>query len=102
MATSEGDGQSPKKKSRAASVAAVRRAARAKALDALEALEKIMNSEGQTAVRLAAAREILDRGYGRPRPGEAEAEPGPRGMTVIVRRFTDPPERRDGEAEGAG
>jgi hypothetical protein len=57
---------------------------------ALETLEEIMQSKAQDAVRLAAAREVLDRGHGRPKLGAPDAEP--EGLTVVVRRFTDPPE----------
>lgn len=64
---------------------------------ALKALAEIMQGEHQAAVRLAAAREILDRAHGRPKLGEPEA--GPEGLTVIVRQFTDPP---DDEAPKAG
>ena len=91
MPKSEGEGAASAQKGKAASVATVRKAARTKALAALDALETLMMSDGQTAVRLAAAREILDRGYGRPKPSEAEVVQKPRGMTVIVRKFTAPP-----------
>ena len=57
---------------------------------ALKALESIALGEGQDAVKLAAAREILDRGFGRPKLGGGETES--EGMTVIVKQFTDPPE----------
>lgn len=56
---------------------------------ALRALAEIMQGQGQEAVRLAAAREILDRGHGRPKLGQPET--APEGLTVIVRQFTDPP-----------
>ena len=60
---------------------------------ALKALESIMAGEGQDSVRLAAAGEVLDRGYGRPKPGGAEDESDP--LTVVIRQFTPPPERED-------
>lgn len=54
---------------------------------ALQTLESIMKGDGQDSVRLAAAREVLDRGHGRPKATGAEADDG--GITVVVRRFTD-------------
>jgi len=59
---------------------------------ALTTLGKIMEGTGQDSAKLGAAREILDRGHGKPKPA-----PKPRsrpaaakgGMTVIVKRFTD-------------
>ncbi|HZZ68858.1 MAG TPA: hypothetical protein VFE18_11865 [Phenylobacterium sp.] len=60
---------------------------------ALDTLGAIMKGTGQDAVKLAAAREVLDRAHGRPRPAavkkaaKAPAKAG--GMTVIVKRFTD-------------
>lgn len=60
---------------------------------ALDTLEAIMKGTGQDAVKLAAAREVLDRAHGRPRPATVKkpaktpAKAG--GMTVIVKRFTD-------------
>lgn len=60
---------------------------------ALDALKEIMAGDVQAAVRLAAAREILDRGYGRPKLGDGDATPEE--MTVIVRKFTDPPGCRE-------
>lgn len=64
---------------------------------ALETLAAIMRSEGQDSVRLAAAREVLDRGYGRPKLGEPEA--ASEGMTVIVKRFSDVTDAEVAEAE---
>lgn len=57
---------------------------------AMKTLESIMKSDGQDSVRLAAAREVLDRGHGRPKPGEPPADG--EGLTVVVRRFTDAPD----------
>lgn len=61
---------------------------------ALDTLGDIMKGTGQDAVKLAAAREVLDRAHGRPRPAptkKAAKAPakGGGGMTVIVKRFTD-------------
>lgn len=64
---------------------------------ALETLGEIMKGEGQTAVRLAAAREVLDRGHGRPKLGELSEAAG--GMTVIVKRFTDVTAQDEAEAD---
>jgi hypothetical protein len=64
---------------------------------ALETLGKIMEGEGQTAVQLAAAREVLDRGYGRPKLGAASE--GAEGMTVIVKQFTDVTAQDEAEAD---
>lgn len=83
------------KKPKAVTPAQLRTGARRLAGTALETLQEIMAGEGQTAVRLAAAREILDRGYGRVKLGEPEPQPTPEGMTVIVRKFTDPPGCRE-------
>lgn len=77
--------------------ARLRRKAQALSGLALETLAKIMRSEGQDSVRLAAAREVLDRAHGRPKLGEPEA--GPEGMTVIVKRFSDVTDAEVAEAE---
>ena len=77
--------------------ARLRRKAQALSGLALETLAKIMRSEGQDSVRLAAAREVLDRAHGRPKLGEPEAAPG--GMTVIVKRFSDVTDAEVAEAE---
>lgn len=66
---------------------------------ALQTLVEIMQGDGQAAVRLAAAREILDRGFGRPKLGEPEE--APEGLTVIVKQFTDPPGRKPTRDGGA-
>lgn len=70
----------------------MRRKAQSLSGKALETLAEIMQGDGQAAVRLAAAREILDRGHGRPKLGEPED--APEGFTVIVKQFTDPPVRK--------
>ncbi|MEO8113598.1 MAG: hypothetical protein ABI655_04390 [Phenylobacterium sp.] len=61
---------------------------------ALATLAKIMEEGTQEALKLAAAREVLDRGFGRPKPGEPEA--ASQGLTVVVRRFAPP---RPGDPE---
>jgi hypothetical protein len=64
------------------------------AQQALETLAKIMEGDGQDSIRLAAAREVLDRGYGRTRLGGADGKAdGGAPYTVVVQRFTDPPPR---------
>ncbi|MDB5425824.1 MAG: hypothetical protein JWQ29_3240 [Phenylobacterium sp.] len=77
--------------------ARLRRKAQALSGLALETLAAIMRSEGQDSVRLAAAREVLDRAHGRPKLGEPEASS--EGMTVIVKRFSDVTEAEVAEAE---
>lgn len=77
--------------------ARVRRKAQALSALALETLAQIMRGDGQDSVRLAAAREVLDRGHGRPKVGETEA--APEGLTVVVRRFTDAPDPEAGMFE---
>ena len=57
-----------------------------KAIETLAAL--MQEKETPAPIRLAAAREVLDRGHGRPKLGSGEAaEAG--GMTVIVKRYSD-------------
>lgn len=65
---------------------------------AVKTLGAIMKGQGQDAVRLAAAREVLDRAYGRPKLGDPEAGAG-EGMTVIVKRFSDVTPEEEAEAE---
>jgi hypothetical protein len=61
----------------------------------MKTLEAIMNGTGQDSVRLAAAREVLDRGHGKPRPaGRARTKPSApskpaKAVRVIVKRFSD-------------
>jgi hypothetical protein len=76
----------------------LRKGAQRLASAALEALAAIMQGEGQDSVKLAAAREVLDRGYGRPKLGEPEAA-ARGGMTVIVKRFSDVTAKDEAEAD---
>jgi hypothetical protein len=65
---------------------------------ALEALEKMLLADDVPApVKLAAAREVLDRAHGRPKVGDGSAASG--GLTVVVKRFTDAPDPEAGEYE---
>jgi hypothetical protein len=66
----------------------LRRKAQTLSAGALETLAKLMKDEKTAApIRLAAAREVLDRGHGRPKLGSAAAEP--EGLTVIVKRYSE-------------
>jgi hypothetical protein len=57
---------------------------------ALATLDALMAASDTPApIKLAAAREVLDRGHGRPPLGEAEPGGDDGGMTVIVKRYTD-------------
>lgn len=58
---------------------------------ALDTLAAIMRDEKSAApIRLAAAREVLDRGHGRPKLGGRDDEPaGDGGFTVILKRYSD-------------
>jgi hypothetical protein len=77
--------------------AKLRRKAQAMSYLALEALAKILLGEAPEPVKLAAAREVLDRALGRPKLGgvgeAAEA------LTVVIKRFTDAPDPEAGEYE---
>lgn len=78
--------------------AKLRDAARRKTNLALKTLTDLMKAqETQASVKLAAAREVLDRGYGRPKAGEPDG--ASEGLTVVVRRFTDAPDPEAGEYE---
>lgn len=59
---------------------------------ALAALGEIMSGDGQDSVRLAAAREVLDRGYGRTRLGGPEGRTEAAPYTVVVQQVGDPPD----------
>lgn len=64
----------------------VREAAKALGDLAVETLGQIMRGDGSDAAKLGAAREVLDRAYGKARAAdEAAAEP----VTVVIRRFGD-------------
>ncbi len=75
---------------------------------ALATLTKIMQGEGQDSVRLAAAREMLDRAHGKPKPPakprSRKASEKPENLTVIVKRFSDitPEEEAAAEATERG
>ncbi len=77
--------------------AKMRKAAQGLSELAMETLKAIMEGQGQDAVRLGAAREVLDRGHGRPKLGTAEA--GDEGLTVIVKRFSDVTAEDEAEAD---
>jgi hypothetical protein len=67
----------------------LRQRAQGKGGKALDTLAKLMLDEATPAtIRLAAAREVLDRGHGRPKLGAGE-EVDAGGMTVIVKRYSD-------------
>jgi hypothetical protein len=71
--------------------AKLKRKAQAMSFLALEALAKIMLDDNAPApLKLAAAREVLDRGLGRPKIGSMGDMP--EGLTVVVKRFTDAPD----------
>lgn len=72
----------------------MKRATRGFTTLAIETLAGIMNGSGQDSVKLAAAREILDRAYGKPKPAakpraRKAKDPAKAPMTVIVKRFSD-------------
>jgi hypothetical protein len=62
-------------------------------------LAGLMRAEKTPAtIRLAAAREVLDRGHGRPKLGDGQTiEAG--GMTVIVKRYSDVTDEEKARAE---
>jgi hypothetical protein len=77
----------------------LRRKAQTLGKKAVETLAQLMLEEKTPAtIRLAAAREVLDRGHGRPKLGAGEQiEAG--GMTVIVKRYSDVTEEEKARAE---
>jgi hypothetical protein len=78
--------------------AKLKRKAQAMSFLALEALAKIMLADDAPApLKLAAAREVLDRGLGRPKIGQVGDIP--EGLTVVIKRFTDAPDPEAGEYE---
>jgi hypothetical protein len=70
---------------------------------ALDTLAAIMSGDGQDSAKLAAAREVLDRAYGKPQaPAKPKARSGAKAaepMTVIVKRFTDVTPQDEAEAD---
>lgn len=77
--------------------AKLRRKAQAMSYLALEALAKILLGEGPEPVKLAAAREVLDRALGRPKLGAIDD--AAQALTVVIKRFTDAPDPEAGEYE---
>jgi hypothetical protein len=74
------------------SAKALQKEAREMSKLALETLAAIMKGDGQDSAKLAAAREVLDRGHGKPKPApkeKAKASPKAEAMTVIVKRYSD-------------
>jgi hypothetical protein len=81
----------------------LRKAARAMSDLALQTLANIMNGGGQDTARLAAAREVLDRGHGKPKPAPKTATKTKAAttgdVTVVIQRYTDAPDPEAGEYE---
>lgn len=70
--------------------ARLRDSAQKLSVKALKTLDSLMRDATTPAtIRLAAAREVLDRGHGRPKLGGDDASPEAGGMTVIVKRYSD-------------
>lgn len=68
--------------------AKLRKSAQGKTKLALDTLTELMKAPGtQASVKLGAAREVLDRAYGKPKAGDPETSS--EALTVVVRRFTD-------------
>lgn len=98
MASSSKDALSRPKARGRTPEARLRRQAQALGGVALCTLQKVMLDEAAAAnLRLAAAREILDRGLGRPKLGPVEG--ADQGLTVVIKRFTDAPDPEAGEYE---
>jgi hypothetical protein len=70
---------------------------------ALETLAEIMRGTGQDSAKLAAAREVLDRAHGKPKPAaKPKTKPQAKAaeaLTVIVKRFTDITPEDEAEAD---
>lgn len=86
------------------SAKALKDAARGMSDLAMQTLAQIMSGTGQDSTKLAAAREVLDRGHGKPKPpAKAKArarKASPSGeMTVVIKRFTEAPDPEAGEYE---
>lgn len=65
--------------------AGLRERARALSGLALDTLAAIMEGKGADTARLAAAREVLDRGYGKTRPGVEDEDDGD--LTWLAQRY---------------
>jgi len=89
MATQRGSVKRRVRKARPTPESKLRKQAQTYGFVALDTLSKLMLDEKAPApIRLSAAREVLDRGHGRPKLGSGEAvEDG--GLTVIVKRYSD-------------
>ena len=91
------------------SAKALTKAAKAQAELAMETLSALMQGDSQASVKLGAAREVLDRAFGKPKPGKAEKArtakpPNDDGLTVIIKRACDitPEEEAAAEATERG
>ena len=81
----------------------LRNAAQKLGKTALETLAALMNSDETPAtIRLAAAREVLDRGHGRPKLGGLDAGSGGDGGLIVIKKlYSDvTPEEEARAAEG--
>lgn len=75
----------------------LRTATRALGALAVETLGGIMRGSGGDAAKLGAAREVLDRAFGKARAGdEAAGEP----YTVVIRQFGDESDDKPGDESG--
>ena len=89
----------------ASGLAPLPRAAKDAAPLAIRTLKALMTGKNnQASVKLAAAREMLDRGFGKPKaskPLRATAGKTPKdpGLTVIVKRFSDVTPEEEAAAE---
>lgn len=92
-------GRAPSRADPASPEATLRKKAQKMGALALKTLAAIMQGQGQDSVRLAAAREVLDRGHGRPRLGGAGEAGDADGLTVIVKRFSDVTDEEEARAD---
>ena len=70
--------------------ARLRKQAQGLGASAMKTLASLMKDEDTTpTIRLAAAREVLDRGHGRPKLGGAAEAGEAEGLTVILKRYSD-------------
>jgi hypothetical protein len=88
---------------------ALTKAAKAQAELAMETLRVLMQGDSQASVKLGAAREVLDRAFGKPKPGKTAKARAARpsnddGLTVIIKRACDitPEEEAAAEATERG